>query len=101
MAQELSKISYDVANLKTQATAMRRILNELVNAKNELRSSLDSLKGEWQSDAATKFFDTYDTAWVGQVEAYEQRLEDLAAALDAAASEYGALEAAYKQVKLG
>ena len=101
MARELQKITYNVENLRTQASALRSILDELTEAKEELRTSLDSLKGEWQSDAATKFFSTYDTKWMEQVQDYEQRLEDLIAALTAAANEYGALASEYRTIRLG
>lgn len=101
MTRKLAKITYDADNLRKQATAIRGILDELASAKETLRSSLHSLKTDWQSDAATKFLETYDTAWVEQMEAYEQHFEALATALERAASEYGALANDYRAVRFG
>ena len=84
-----------------EAKKIAEIASSLDSCREKLSENLDSLEGEWVSDAATKFFESIDDDWKTAVVHYVEMLNELAAQLRFAASTYSPLEDDYNNIKLG
>lgn len=95
------RLQFNVDDLTGEAKKIAEIASSLDSCREKLSENLDSLEGEWVSDAATKFFESIDDDWKTAVVHYVEMLNELAAQLRFAASTYSPLEDDYNNIKLG
>ena len=97
---ELKKLQFDVDQLRSAADSIEDISAKLEEGKTNLQNQLNTLQEEWVSEAAAKFFGTYNSDWVAQIDDYVTMLDQLAAALDGAADEYEPLVDEFNKISL-
>lgn len=95
-----TKIKYNLEDLERQALVIEGIAQNLEEARTKLKTNLDTLKGEWVSDASTKFFSDIDSDWDTAVQHYIEMLEELSGALKFAAGKYEPIEGSYNALGL-
>lgn len=95
------RLKYNTDDLHQAALSVRVISTNLADARDSLKGNLETLRGEWVSDASTKFFSNIDTDWESAVAHYIEMLDELADALDYAVEQYEPLEDAYDKIELG
>lgn len=97
---DISKLAYDTEVLRSQASAVNKIRDDLQSSTDKLISQLDSLTSDWVSGAADKFFAAIDTSWMTAVADYCDMLDDVSRALSEAADSYDPIEQSYNRLNL-
>lgn len=95
------RLQFNVEDLRGEADKIAKIADDLDKCRKKLAKNLDTLKEDWVSDAATKFFGSIDGDWETAVAHYVEMLDDLATQLRFAANKYDPLEDEYRNIELG
>lgn len=85
-------LKYDVEAIETTKKSIKKKKNDIETLSKALATNFKSLEGQWNTDAAKKFFEIVDGDWADGVKAVSNVLLDLENALDAAAKEYQKIE---------
>ena len=97
---DISKLVYDTDILRSQASAVGEIKDDLRDSADQLINQLDSLTSDWVSGAADKFFEEIDISWMAAITDYCDMLEDVSNALENAADQYEPIEQSYNRLNL-
>lgn len=95
-----NSISYNTSDIRAQAKQIKKISDDLRNAKTRLRTNLDRVQREWVSDSSKKFFEKYDTSWVEYIDKYCEMLDEMSTELIWAANQYDPLTDEYNRIQL-
>ena len=85
-------LKYDIDKINEIAKKFADKNQEITEASSNLKKTFEELKGQWNTEASKKFFETVDEDWKAGVDAASKVLTDLELALKDAAKEYALIE---------
>ncbi len=98
MAWGNDELQFNVDHIKKMRTNVKQTISDLRDGKSKLKSSLESLKGKWNTPAGKKFMSDFNFDWVNDIDKYINVLEKLDELLGVAESDYSEVEELVKRI---
>lgn len=93
------ELEFDVDKLRSTKEKCEKLIQDLADKQDELQSSLEELRKDWNTDAGKKFFERQDTDWSEQVEHYIKIANAVVSLLECAIKEYAEIEAKAQELR--
>lgn len=94
-----SELQFDVDLLRSTKQKCEDLIQDLSDSQTELKTSLDQLRKDWNTDAGKKFFQDQDNDWSEQVDHYLKIAGAVVSLLNCAIKEYAEIEAKAQKLK--
>lgn len=87
-----SELQFDVEKLRSTKRKCEGLIQDLRDKQDELQTSLDDLREDWNTDAGKDFFKNQDNDWSEQVNRYIEIAGAVISLLECAIKEYAKVE---------
>lgn len=82
------ELKYDIDAINAMKDTLAKARDSLETCKNNVNTSLEKLKTDWNTAAGKQFFKEVDTDWGDEVKRYKKVLETVEGLLEEASTQY-------------